>query len=312
MRTAFFRTLAAAAERDPRVVLITGDLGFGVVTEFAARRPRQFINAGVAEQNMTAIACGLALEGRKVFTYSIANFATLRCLEQLRNDVCYHEADVTVVAMGGGFSYGQLGMSHFATEDLAILRALPYMQVFAPCGASEAAQVAEALIAGAGPAYLRLDKDAVPEEKLSDRPFRFGRARLLRDGRDVTLISTGGIVKETLLAAEQLSASGVQARVLAIHSVKPLDVDALADAARTTGGLVTIEEHTIIGGLGSAVAEAVTDSGAFPSSLVRMGLPGSVPTVVGDQAYLRQVHRLDATSIATRTLRALSGVTIDV
>src|SRR3569832_727359 len=122
MRDAFLRVLTQAVERDPRIVLVTGDLGFGVLTEYAKRFPKQYINAGVAEQNMTMIACGLALEGLKVFTYSIANFTILRCLEQLRIDVCYHNADVTAVSVGGGFSYGQLGMSHFATEDLAILR----------------------------------------------------------------------------------------------------------------------------------------------------------------------------------------------
>ena len=125
MRDAFVAELSEIAAVDPSVMLITGDLGFGVLTDFADRFPDQFINAGVAEQNMTGLAAGLALEGHKVFTYSIANFTTLRCLEQLRNDVCYHDADVTAVAVGGGFSYGQLGMSHFATEDLAILRALP-------------------------------------------------------------------------------------------------------------------------------------------------------------------------------------------
>ena len=172
MRDAFVAELTAAAEHDPRIILITGDLGFGVLTKFAERFPRQFINAGVAEQNMTAMACGLALEGRKVFTYSIANFATLRCLEQIRNDVCYHNADVTVVSVGGGFSYGQLGMSHFATEDIAILRALPNMTVLAPTGVWEAAQATKAIIAGRGPAYFRLDKGKAASDPRPGEQYR--------------------------------------------------------------------------------------------------------------------------------------------
>lgn len=302
MRTTFFRTLTDAALADSRVVLITGDLGFGAVDEFASRCPGQFINAGVAEQNMTAIACGLALEGRKVFTYSIANFSTLRCLEQIRNDVCYHDADVTVVSMGGGFSYGQLGMSHFATEDLAILRTMPAMRVFAPTSALESGKVTTGLLAERGPAYLRLDRDAAPG--YPDVPFYLGRARVLRDGRDVTLVATGGITTEALEAATLLDGAGLSARVVAVHSIKPLDSDTLVAAARETGGLVCVEEHTIIGGLGSAVAEAMCEAGVAPGFLVRIGIPDRFPSIVGDQRYLRRLHGLDAATIAQRASEA--------
>src|ERR1700754_2795819 len=174
MRDSFVRALTELAGEDPRVLLVNGDLGFGVLTDFIERFPDNYVNAGVAEQNMTAIACGAALTGARSYTYSIGNFPTLRCLEQLRNDVCYHQADVTVVAVGGGFSYGQLGMSHFATEDLAILRALPGMTVVAPSDPWQAYQLARQLHARGGPAYLRLDKG---KAGLPEGIVELGRAR---------------------------------------------------------------------------------------------------------------------------------------
>ena len=307
MRDAFVAELMAAAERDPRIILITGDLGFGVLTKFAERFPRQFINAGVAEQNMTAMACGLALEGRKVFTYSIANFATLRCLEQIRNDVCYHNADVIVVSVGGGFSYGQLGMSHFATEDIAILRALPNMTVLAPTGVWEAAQATKALIAGRGPAYFRLDKGNAASDPQPDEQYQIGRARLIREGCEISLIATGAILSEALIAADRLAERGIATRVVSMHTIKPLDINAILAAARETGGIVTIEEHTIIGGLGSAVAETCLEAGVAPGFFARIGLADTFPTIVGDQNYLRANYQLNADAIERCAIDRLNG-----
>lgn len=296
MRDAFIAALTELAQSDSRIALITGDLGFGVLTAFAERFPNQYVNAGVAEQSMTALACGMALEGFKVYTYSIANFTTLRCLEQIRNDICYHDADVTVVSVGGGFSYGQLGMSHFATEDLAILRALPNMTVVAPTDPWECAILTHQMAAAPGPKYLRLDKDraGLPE---TPGDVRLGRARTVRAGRDVTLIGTGAIVKEAMAAAEILAAEGIEANVLAIHTVKPIDRDAVVTAARATGVVVTVEEHTRIGGLGGAVAELLLEAGAPVRFFRRIGLDDSYPTVVGDQAYLRSAYQMNAAAI---------------
>ena len=172
MRTAFIRALEEVAAEDDHVMLVVGDLGFGVVEAFAERFPDRYVNAGVAEQNMTGIAAGMALSGRVVFTYSIANFPTLRCLEQVRNDVCYHNADVKIVAVGGGFVYGSLGMSHHATEDLAIMRALPNMTVIAPGDPVEAAAATRAVVNRPGPCYLRLGRAGEPIVHGSDIEFR--------------------------------------------------------------------------------------------------------------------------------------------
>lgn len=304
MRDAFLKELTRQAAEDPSVMLITGDLGFGVLTEYSQRFPEQFINAGVAEQNMTAMACGLAMEGYRVFTYSIANFATLRCLEQIRNDVCYHDADVTVISIGGGFSYGQLGVSHFATEDLAILRALPNMTVIAPNDPWEAEELARQLPSRPGPKYVRIDKGAAG--LAPDRgSVTLGKARRVREGSDATLICIGAILSEALRAADIVAHEGIKLRVVGIHTLKPLDTDEIIAAARDTGGIVTLEEHSIIGGLGGAVAETLLEAGFAPGFFRRMGLNDIYPSVVGDQNFLRAEYGMDACAVVTTLRKAL-------
>ncbi len=195
VRDTFVAAILEIARRDPQVVLLTGDLGFGVLTPFWSALPRQFINVGVAEQNLTGIATGLALSGHIVFTYSIANFPTLRCLEQIRNDACYHDANVKVVAVGGGFSYGALGISHHATEDLAVLRALPGMHVYCPADRAETAAVTHFAYETAGTCYIRLDKSSVDDTSTQGDAIVAGRARTLRTGKDATIIGVGGVLR---------------------------------------------------------------------------------------------------------------------
>jgi len=297
MRDSFTARLEQLAETDPRIFLITGDLGFGVLDRFEKRFPRQFLNAGVAEQNMTGLATGLALEGRIVFTYSIGNFPTLRCLEQVRNDAAYHDANVKIVAIGGGFSYGALGMSHHATEDLAIMRAIG-IPVVAPGCDWEAAGAVDALVATAGTCYLRLDRASAGSTGRPNEKFELGRARVLRNGEDVTLIATGGILAEALAAAECLAADrGISCRVLSMHTVSPLDVEAVLAAARETGGIVTVEEHTINGGLGRAVAEACLENGVAPRAFARVALREGFSSIVGSQEFLRSHYGLDKSAI---------------
>lgn len=307
MRDAFIRILTELAPQEPGLLLLTGDLGFCVLNEFIAHFPRQFLNVGVAEQNMSGLAAGLALEGHTVFTYSIGNFPTLRCLEQIRNDICYHGANVKIVSVGGGMSYGPVGMSHHATEDLAILRALPGMLVLSPCDLWEAAEAARYLVSHRGPAYLRLDKSAAPTTVQPGENFRPGIIRTVREGSDVTLAATGGILEEALLAADVMAQQGIFARVLSVHTIKPLDIDTLAAAASGTGGVVSIEEHAVDGGLGGAIAEALMEAGVYPGFFVRMGLRNTFSSVVGSQQYLRKVYSLDSAAI-TRTVRAKLGV----
>jgi transketolase len=306
MRDSFINGLETLASEDPRVFLVTGDLGFGVLDRFAARFPRQFLNAGVAEQNMTGVATGLALEGRIVFTYSIANFPTLRPLEQIRNDAAYHDANVNVVAVGGGFSYGALGISHHATEDLAILRALPGLTVVAPGDDWEAREAVAALATTPGTTYLRLDKSTAGWTQREGERFSLGKARRLREGSACTLVATGGILGAVLTASDLLREEGLACRVLSMHTVKPLDEDALVSAAQETGGILSIEEHSVVGGLGGAIAETLLERGELPRAFYRLGLRAGFSSIVGSQSYLRASYGLDEHAImnAARALAA--------
>jgi transketolase len=306
MRDAFISRLTEMAASDPRIMLITGDLGFGVLTEYSKRFPKQFINAGVAEQNMTGLATGLALEGYTVFTYSIANFVFMRCLEQIRNDAAYHGCNVNVVAVGAGFSYGALGISHHATEDMAIMRALPDLTVVSPGDDWEAAEATQAIASQPGVCYLRLDRQGLSCGESSEAPFQLGRARTVRSGNDLTLVATGGMLAVAMQAADQLAADDIQCRVISMHTVKPLDRECLIQASQETGGIVTIEEHSIDGGLGGAAAECLLESGSPPAFFKRIGLSGGFSSIVGSQEYLRTQYGLTADNIAT-TVHGLLG-----
>jgi len=318
MRDAFFRALLRLAENDERVMLVVGDVGFGVAEPFARAYPRRFLNAGVAEQNMTSVAAGMALTGKVVFTYSIANFPTIRCLEQVRNDVCYHNANVKIVAVGGGYGYGALGATHHATEDLAIMRALPNMVVVAPGDPVEAAEATLAVGAHPGPCYLRLGRAGEKTVHQRSIDFRLGRAIQVRESEgeaesegeseseseDLTLISTGAMLPTAVYAAEELEKDGFAVRVLSMHTVKPLDSDAVLAAARQTGMIVTLEEHSIIGGLGAAVAEVLAENDGAGVGFRRLGLASQFATQVGSQEYLRAQAGLSPEAVL-QSLRSL-------
>jgi len=298
VRDSFIKALTALAKKNSRIFLVTGDLGFRVFDEFAAALPSQFLNAGVAEQNMTGMAAGLAMEGRIVFTYSIGNFPVLRPMEQIRNDICYHRANVIIVSVGGGLSYGSLGVSHHATEDLSVMRAMPHMRVVVPGTSWEAGEAVESLAYGGGPAYLRLDKSSMPEPFGAEMPFELGKSRQIREGTDVTLIATVCILTEAVAAAEALACDGISSRVLSMHTVKPLDRQAVLSAALETGGIVTVEEHSVDGGLGGAVAEVCLESGIVPEFFYRIGMRDGFSSRVGSQAYLRSCYGMDGKAIA--------------
>jgi transketolase len=304
MREAFVRALSELARHDPRIMLVNGDLGFGVLDDYIAAFPDQYVNAGVAEQNMTAIACGMAMTGARAYTYSIGNFPTLRCLEQLRNDVCYHHADVTVVAVGGGFSYGPLGVSHFATEDLAILRALPGMTVVVPSDPWQAYELTRQLHERGGPAYLRIDKGSAG---LPGGKIELGKVRQVRGGNDAVIFAAGGILGEAIAASDELGAEGRSVRVVDVHTIKPLDVAGIIACVRDCGHVLTLEEHVVAGGLGGAIAELCLEAGVPVRSFRRLGLRDEFPDVVGDQSYLRERCGLSAAHVAAAVRGAIAS-----
>jgi transketolase len=287
MRTTFIETLTALAGRDPRVHLLTADLGYSVLERFRDAYPARYTNVGVAEQNLVGIAAGMAMCGKVVFVYSIANFPTLRCFEQIRNDVCYHQANVKVVAVGGGLSYGAQGYTHHGVEDLAVLRALPGMTVVAPGDPHETRLATEAIAGHRGPCYLRLGKAKEPAVHAAPPAFQLGKAIRLRDGRDATLISTGAMLQEAVATAERLTAEGLSVGVLSMHTVKPLDAEAVIEAAQETGVVVTVEEHSVTGGLGSAAADVLAEAGCR-CQFRKFGLPDQVSHQIGSQTYLRR------------------------
>ncbi len=304
MRAAFNKALLEIAKKDPRVYMILADIGYGEIEGFANAFPKRFINCGVAEQNMTGVACGVAMEGNIAITYSIANFPTLRCLEQIRNDVCYHKANVKIVIIGGGMAYGPLGISHHSTEDIAILRALPNMVVIAPCDIPEAIEATKAMMAYNGPVYYRCGYKKEPD--IYDGPVKFtiGKANVIRDGRDATVIFTGTIGYNCKLAVEELAKKGIKCRLISMHTVKPIDVAAIKKAATETGAIITVEEHNICGGLGSAVAEVLMDSGLGIIPFKRLALPDVNVSKIGSQKWLIEEYGLGVQHI----VKAVKGI----
>ncbi len=306
MRDAFTRALMRETAKDPRLTLVTGDLGFGVLKPFWETYPDQFVNAGIAEQGMTGMAVGLAMTGRTVMTYSIGNFPTLRCIEQIRNDCAYHDANVKVVCVGGGFVYGSLGMSHHATEDMAILRALPGVTVFTPGDPHEVEAIVPIMLKTPGTCYLRLGRGGEPF--LHDGPivnYEVPRALTLRAGTDVALLSAGGILTQTVSAAKKLAGQGVSAEVVSFPCIKPIDKEKLVELAGRFRHIVTVEEHSIVGGFGSAVCEVIAETG-LPCRVHRIGMEDEYSCIVGTQQYLRGEYSMDDEAIARRTLAWLA------
>ncbi len=303
MRSAFNEELLKIARKDDRIHMVLADIGYGEIEPFAEEFPDRFYNCGVAEQNMTGVACGLAMEGKVCVTYSIANFPTLRCLEQIRNDVCYHNQNVKIVIIGGGLAYGSLGVSHHSTEDIAIMRALPDCIVCCPADIQEARAATHAMIAHEGPFYYRCGYKQEPDLHQGKIDFQIGKAIQVCDGSDVTVIGTGTITYRAWQAAEILADEGIEARVISMHTVKPIDREAIIAAARETGGIVTVEEHNICGGLGGAVAEVVAEAG-LGIRFKMIALPDTYVHIVGTHEWLLDYYGFSPQAIAA-TVREL-------
>ncbi|TMC07582.1 MAG: transketolase family protein [Chloroflexi bacterium] len=269
IRDGFGQAIVELAERDERIVALTADLSEALrVHQFAERYPSRFFQMGIAEQDMIGVAAGLALSGFVPFATTFAIFATSRANEQVRLAVAYNRANVKIVGALAGLHAGEDGATHQALEDIAAMRALPGMTIVSPADARQAARATEAAAAMDGPVYLRLAR--TPTRIVTDEssPFELGKANVLREGRDVTLVATGPAVPLALDAADRLEESGVGARVIDMHTIKPLDEARLVEAARFTGAFVTVEDHSVIGGLGGAVCEALARTAPAPIEVV--------------------------------------------
>ena len=270
-RDAYGEALRAAGARNRDIVVLDADLSKSTKTNvFAKEFPDRHFNAGIADQNMMSVAAGLAAVGKIPFASTFAMFATGRAYEQVRNSICYPKLNVKIAATHAGLTVGEDGATHQANEDIALMRALPNITVVNPADAEDTRQAIEWAVAYKGPVYLRLGRASVDDVFGSDYVFQHGKAVQLADGTDVTIIATGVMVGAARRAADELIKQGLSARVLNIHTIKPLDIEAITKAARETGAIVTCEEHSIIGGLGSAVAEAVVEN--MPVPLERVGV----------------------------------------
>lgn len=302
MRRALASELFRKGLEDPSLTLVTGDLGYSVIEEFRDTLPHQFINAGVAEQAMASLCAGMASVGKRVFMYSIVNFATFRCLEQIRNDICYHGLDVCVVAVGAGTSYGTLGYSHHGLEDIAVMRVLPNMKVFSPADQFEVQACVNHLLDLGGPSYLRLGHE--PKKALHPGPFNWsGRPIEMRSGSDVSLVGTGNVVEIAIEVAEIMAREGVSVQVISMPLVSPLDGEHLL-ALVLDRPIITVEDHSVAGGLGTCVLETLSQANAM-RPLVRIGYAANDVANHGSQSYLRASAGITVEDICLKVRQVL-------
>lgn len=290
MRTAFIQQLTEEARINDKIFLLVGDLGFSVIEEFAALFPDRYLNVGIAEQNMTGIAAGLAMEGYTVFTYSIGNFPTLRCMEQIRYDVCYHNLDVKVVAVGGGYAYASLGPSHHATEELGMLRTIPGITVAAPGDPMEAKMVTSILANTYGPAYIRLGKAGEPVVHKEPVELRIGFPLQVLKGEFTAVLTTGAMLK---YAHDHILSNNLGWSLYSFPFIKPIDLVSLLPLVTQYKQIITLEEHQLSGGFGSVILEAFHDllqSGQVSTipSIKRIGIKDEFISVAGTQEFIRQ------------------------
>lgn len=292
MRTAFIEQLIVEARKNPKLFLVVGDLGFSVVEPFAAEFPERFLNAGVAEQNMTGVAAGLASEGYHVFTYSIGNFPTLRCLEQIRNDICYHNLPVTVVAVGAGMAYGNLGYSHHCVQDIGALRGLPGITILSPADPGETRHCVSWLSENPCPSYLRLGKAGEPT--IHNKPVNLdGPTCIAEHGGEIAIVGTGSILSEAVEASKLLVKRGIMVDVFSLTNLTPTCKDYFHPLQKFTR-ILTVEEHVAAGGIGEMLGSALNRRVHLRS----LTIPQSLCNLVGSQKMLRKSAKLTASEFA--------------
>lgn len=310
MRKVCLDVVYELAKQDRRVFFIGSDLGTGTLEQFKHEMPDRFFMEGVSEATIIGVAAGLALEGKIVYVNTIATFLTRRCFEQIVIDLCLHNVNVRLIGNGGGLVYAPLGPTHLAIDDVAILRVLPNMTIVAPADANEMRRFMAATLEHQGPIYIRLAKGNDPIVTRDEGPFQIGKAVPIRDGSDALLVTTGVTLKQALDAASVLSEQGMEVSVLHLPTVKPLDTEAVLRASSTVPVIVTIEEHTLMGGLGSAIAEVIAEANFTPAKrFKRLGIPDVFPDQYGSQVSLMKRYAITADDVVSTVTGLLSGVT---
>jgi transketolase len=296
MRTAFVKILIELAKKDDRICLLTGDLGFHALEEFREKFSERFFNCGIAEQNMAGLAAGLALCGKKPYIYSIVPFVTLRCLEQIRNDICYQNLDVKIIGIGGGFSYGTLGSTHSVMEELAILRVLPNMTVLCPADAFETEELISKSYQTENPTYIRItkaDKASLHDQKPD---LEIGKPYAIKEGTKTAIISTGPQIIFSIQAAKELKEKGYDIKIINIHTIKPIEKNSLLRMLEGIDDVFVFEEHSVMGGIGSAVLECLAET-EWKGKVKIIGVPDEFSSCVGAQDYLRKKYAIDKEGI---------------
>lgn len=303
MRNEFTSAILELADRDPRVMLLTGDLGYTVLEPFAEAHPDRFFNCGVAEQNMVGLATGLAEAGFIPFVYSIATFASMRAYEFIRNGAALHDLPVRVVGVGGGLDYGHNGVTHYALEDVALMRVQPRLTILAPADPAQARAALEACWQRPGPIYLRLGKESAPVPGLDGR-FELGRPELIGEGSDVAILALGTAAHQGVEAARTLAAEGVGATVAVVSSLDSSPLEDLAELLGRCPLALSVEAHYQVGGLGSLAAELIAERG-LDCRLIRCGVAEMPTGLTGSQGFLNEAHGLTGEALAGHARRAL-------
>lgn len=307
MRKTCLNEIYHLAKRDPRVVFLGSDIGHGTLAQFQKEMPERYFMEGVAEAGLIGLMSGLAMNGKIPYLNTIAVFLTRRCYEQLFLDAAMHHLKIRVIGSGGGLVYAPLGPTHLAFEDLSLLRCIPNMTIVAPCDAEEMKRLMPQTLDHEGPMYIRLAKGGDPVVSSPDKEFKIGKAILARDGKDVLVVTTGITLKLALDAAYELQQQGIELKILHMHTIKPLDVEALRQAGQKVRAIITVEENSIVGGLGSAVAEVVAETPwAEPKAFLRMGLPDAFPMKYGSQDKLMAAAGLSSQHLIVAVQKMLA------
>ncbi|MBT6226629.1 MAG: transketolase [Candidatus Scalindua sp.] len=307
MRNAYISALHQLSKTNENILALVADNGTIVYDKYREDFPDRFINFGISEANMVSVAAGLASCGKIPFAYTISNFLTFRAYEQIRNDVCMQKMNVKIVGIGVGFVYSYLGPTHHGTEDIAVMRVLPEMTIFSPSDPSETVKATNAAAQIVGPVYLRLTTGGTPKIYEDDYEFEVGKGVTLRDGSDIAIIATGSIVHEVVQAANELGKLGISVRLINIHTIKPIDREIIIKAARETQVILTVEEHSITGGLGSCVAEVLGEENCIFRSFKRLGLNDVFAQGYGNYQEMKALNGLSKDDIVREVNDLLDG-----
>lgn len=295
MRIVFANTLVDLAKKDERICFITPDMGYSIIDNFQNTFPERYFNIGIAEQNVIAVAAGMALAGLKPYVYSVIPFIVHRCLEQIRVNIAYANTDVKIIGIGSGFEYGSAGTTHYGLEDISIMRSLPNMNIYAPGDMHEMEEITKLTAQDKRPTYIRIGRHN--HANMNSQNLTLGKASIIKKGQDIAFIATGNMLHLAYDYAEALNTRGIFPTVISMHTIKPLDLECILELVKSHSLIFTFEEHTIIGGLGSAVAEVIAE-GNLNVKLKRIGVNDEFSHLVGNTPYIRKQYQLDLDGIS--------------